>query len=169
MSRLTRLSRVREPVTFAALRLTEMSSESEVEEFARALARVSRAVKFGAGEAMRTLGVHAGQNFVLEELWREDGLTPGELARRIGVEVPTVTRAAQRMEATGLVRRVPDPRDARLVRVTLTAKGEALRDRLPAVLHSVYTQALERLTPQERTQLVRLLKRLAEHAQAPGP
>jgi hypothetical protein len=41
-------------------------------------------------------GVHAGQEYLLEALWQEDGLTIGELASRLGVEVPTVVRTAQR-------------------------------------------------------------------------
>ncbi|MGH2870930.1 MAG: MarR family winged helix-turn-helix transcriptional regulator [Solirubrobacteraceae bacterium] len=138
-----------------------MSAE-QVHEFADALARSSRAVKSAAGEAMRALGVHAGQNFVLEELWREDGLAPGELARRIGVDVSTVTRTAQRMEVAGLVRRVPDRDDARLVRVFLSERGNALREQLPVVLEGVYARLLASLTPDERTELVRLLRAVAE-------
>src|SRR3954447_22410400 len=146
-----------------------MNSETGAGDFARALARFSRAVKFGAGETMRALGVHAGQNFVLEELWQEDGLTPGKLARRIGIEVPTVTRAAQRMEVAGLVRRVRDPSDARLVRVWLTERGEDLRSELPTLLDQFYAQVLAPLAPEERAEFVRLLKRLAEHSHAPAP
>jgi DNA phosphorothioation-dependent restriction protein DptG len=132
----------------------------EVHEFADALTRAARSVKSAAGEAMRALGVHVGQNFILEELWQEDGLTPGELARRIGVDVSTVTRAAQRMEATGLVHRVADPTDARLVRVFLSERGRALQADLPAVLDEVYARALEGLTPGERSRLIQLLRKV---------
>jgi len=125
------------------------------------LARVSRRVKVAASEALREVGVHAGQNFLIEELAREDALTPGELARRIGVEVSTVTRAAQRMEVAGLVRRVPDPHDARLVRVALTPEGRAIAEQLPAILGRVYDEALADLTAAERARLVDLLRRIA--------
>lgn len=136
-------------------------SEDQGYEFADALARVARAVKSAAGEAMRALGVHAGQNFVLDELWREDGLTPGELARRIGVDVSTVTRTAQRMEAAGLVARAPDQGDARLIRVFLSERGRALRGELPPVLATVYAQALKELTPDQRATLIALLRQVA--------
>jgi MarR family transcriptional regulator, organic hydroperoxide resistance regulator len=133
-------------------------------EFGDALARVSRRVKGAASEAMREVGVHAGQNFLLEELVRDDALTPGELARRIGVEVSTVTRTAQRMEAAGLVRRVPDPADARLIRVALTDEGRTVAGRLPAILGDVYREFLAPLDAGERSQLVALLRRLADSA-----
>jgi MarR family transcriptional regulator, organic hydroperoxide resistance regulator len=135
---------------------------SEALEFGDALARVSRRVKGAAGEALREVGVHAGQNFLLEELARDDRLTPGELARRIGVDVSTITRTAQRMEAAGLVERVADTGDARLVRVALTAEGRSVADRLPALLAGVYDEALAALTADERRDLVRLLRRLAD-------
>jgi DNA-binding MarR family transcriptional regulator len=134
---------------------------SDALEFGDVLARVSRRVKGAAGEALRELGVHAGQNFLLGELALDDHLTPGELARRIGVDVSTITRAAQRMESAGLVHRVADAADARLVRVALTAEGRAVADRLPALLDDVYDRALEPLTADERRTLVRLLRRLA--------
>ena len=135
--------------------------DRDAREFGDALARVSRAVKAAAGEAMRELGLHPGQNFILGELWREDSLTPGELARRIGIEVPTVTRATQRMESAGLVKRIPDDTDARLVRVRLTERGSAMREQLPPILERVYNDALAPLAADERRALVALLMRVA--------
>jgi DNA-binding MarR family transcriptional regulator len=133
---------------------------SDALEFGDVLARVSRRVKVAASEALREVGVHAGQNFLIDELAHEDALTPGELARRIGVEVSTMTRATQRMEATGLVHRVPDARDARLVQVALTPEGRAIAEQLPAILGRVYDQALADLTTAERKTLVDLLRRI---------
>lgn len=142
---------------------------SEAREFGDALARVSRRVKTAAAEAIRELGVHAGQNFILEELLSDDALTTGELARRIGVEVSTITRATQRMEAAGLVQRARDETDARLVRVALTDTGRSVARRLPAVLGQVYEKALDGLTPNQQATLVRLLRRLADELDQNGP
>ena len=47
-----------------------------------------------------------------------------------------------RAEAAGLVRRVPDPRDGRLVRIQLTAKGERILNKLtPAHLVELHSLA----------------------------
>jgi MarR family transcriptional regulator, organic hydroperoxide resistance regulator len=130
--------------------------------FGDALARVSRLVKAAAAEALREVGVHAGQNFLLDELAADDGLTPGELARRLGVDVSTVTRTAQRMEAAGLVERVRDATDARLIRVALTDRGREVAAELPVILGRVYERFLGPLDGGERDDLVALLRRLAE-------
>jgi len=138
-------------------------------EFRNVLALVSRGMKGAAADGMRRLGLHVGQNFLLEELWRQDRQTPGELARRIGVEVPTITRASQRMEAAGLLARTPDESDRRVVRIGLTARGQALRDELPGLLDRAAEQALTGLTETERGQLVALLRRVAENLPGPAP
>ena len=134
-----------------------------MDEFLAVLTSVSRAVKAYLESRLLAHGVHAGQQFILECLWQEDGLTPGELAQRVGVETPTVTRAAQRMEATGLVRRIPDEEDARLVRVYLTERGREVQRLLPALLRTATEEVLEGLAQKERAELVRLLKRVQQN------
>jgi len=136
-------------------------SRAQDREYAAALMQVSREIKAASAEALRELGVHIGQNFLLDELWREDGLTTGELARRIGVEVPTITRMTQRMEAAGLVTRARDDTDRRIMRILLTPAGEVLRDQVPAALDRVNARSLTGLSPAERQQLTALLRRVA--------
>jgi MarR family transcriptional regulator, organic hydroperoxide resistance regulator len=65
-----------------------------------------------ADEAMSHHGVRVGQHIVLSVLWEEDGLTPGEIARRLQVATPTIVNTATRMEEAGLLARKPDPADA---------------------------------------------------------
>ncbi|HEX5505421.1 MAG TPA: MarR family transcriptional regulator [Thermomicrobiales bacterium] len=137
-----------------------MAETTDADRFQALLAAVSRGMKARADRALGEHGARVGQQFILECLWREDDQTPGELAGRIGVETPTVTRAAQRMEAAGLVTRHPDPGDARLVRVRLTARGRALRGVIPAALRRVTDDALRGLTAGERAELERLLERV---------
>jgi DNA-binding MarR family transcriptional regulator len=40
------------------------------------------------------------------------------------------------MEITGLVKRIPDPDDARLVRVYLTERGREVQKLMPALLYT---------------------------------
>jgi len=134
-----------------------------MDEFLAVLTYASRAVKAHLESRLLAYNVHAGQQFILERLGLEDGLTPGELAQRIGVETPTVTRAAQRMEVTGLVRRIPDLDDARLVRVYLTERGREVQKLLPSVLRSATEEVLAGLTQDERVDLVRLLKHVQKN------
>jgi MarR family transcriptional regulator, organic hydroperoxide resistance regulator len=110
--------------------------------------------------ALSEHGVRVGQHFVLEQLWRKDGLTPGELAKRIGVETPTVTRAVQRMEAAGLAKREPDLEDARLVRVRLTERGKELEGVVPEIMEQVWDKALVGFSEEERAQFRQMMERV---------
>src|SRR5439155_1044659 len=85
-------------------------------DFQTAFWSTKHALSMATAAAFSRHGVHEGQQFILRQLWAEDGQTPGEIARRLGLATPTVTRAATRMEAAGLLRREPHPGDRRLVR-----------------------------------------------------
>lgn len=89
--------------------------------------QAAKLLREAADDAMSQHDVRVGQHIVLRELWEQDGLTPGEIARRIGVATPTVVNTATRMAEAGLVTRRPDRTDARLVRLHLTPAGEAAR------------------------------------------
>jgi MarR family transcriptional regulator, organic hydroperoxide resistance regulator len=108
-------------------------------------------------------GVHEGQQYLLRCLWAEDGLAPGELAKRLGLATPTVTRAAARMEAAGLLRRVPHERDRRLVRLFLTDRGRVLEKEIDREVAMLTERALASLDQSERLALVRFLDCIREN------
>lgn len=83
-----------------------------------------------------------------------------ELAVAQGVTQPSMTQLLRRLEDAGLVRRVPDATDGRVVLVQLTDLGdEALRNRWSTRLEHL-DKVLESLTPEERA----TLRRAAEDA-----
>jgi MarR family transcriptional regulator, organic hydroperoxide resistance regulator len=134
---------------------------ADSEWFLPLLAMISKGMKANVDKALMRRGARVGQQFILEVLWSEDGLAPGELSKRIGVETPTVTQAVKRMEAAGLVGRRRDPSDARLVRVFLTARGTALKKLVPADLAATTRAAFAGLSRPERVTLRKALERIA--------
>ena len=86
--------------------------------------------------------------------------TPGQLAREMRLSSGAMTNRLDRMEAAGLIRRLPDPSDRRGTLIEPTEEGHATWDRTvdsqaqrEALLASV-------LDPAEREELHRLLRRL---------
>jgi DNA-binding MarR family transcriptional regulator len=83
-------------------------------------------------------------NAVYAESGREHGLTPqqgqllcvlmvqpygmGELGAMLGLAKSSLTGLVDRTERNGMVRREPDPQDARAVRVALTPRGGRLAE-----------------------------------------
>jgi DNA-binding MarR family transcriptional regulator len=131
-----------------------------VTDLLRLLTRTHKALLAASDEAMSRHGVRAGQNLVLEVLWADDGLAPGELAARLGVTTPTVVNTANRMVAAGLLERRPDPADRRLVRLFLTDRGRAARAPIEEVRRRLAEHALGTLTPTERRNLGSALEKI---------
>ena len=127
------------------------------DNFQTAFWETKRALAMAAEAAYNRHGVRSGQQFILRCLWHTDGQTPGEVAKRLDLATPTVTRAATRMEAAGLLRRAPHPSDARLVRLCLTAKGRALESTIADEMRRLTARALDGLDATERKALIAAL------------
>ncbi len=125
-----------------------------------ALAKVCRAHRGNVGGMLAEFGLHVGQEMVLIELWQADGLRGGELACRLGVEPPTVTKMLRRLENFGLVERRPDPADARSFRAHLTPEGRALEGPVSRCFERAEEKTLAGLDPSERRELARLLTKM---------
>ncbi|SEH02747.1 DNA-binding transcriptional regulator, MarR family [Nonomuraea solani] len=114
--------------------------------------------------ALVPLGLHVGQELLLNQLWHEDGLTQGELIARLGVEPPTVTKTLQRLERAGIVYRAPDPERPRVGRVHLTDTGKALREPVEEIWNRMDEDMLQGFTPEERALLNRLIRAMPNNA-----
>ncbi|WP_219469387.1 MarR family winged helix-turn-helix transcriptional regulator [Nonomuraea rhizosphaerae] len=109
--------------------------------------------------AMAPLGLHVGQEFLLNKLWHEDGLTQSELIARLGVEPPTVTKTIQRLERAGFLRRSRDADRPRVSRVWLTDAGRALREPVERIWAELDEELVNGLGEEERELLAGVLER----------
>jgi len=131
--------------------------------------QAAKLLREAADEAMSQHGVRVGQHIVLSALWEQDGLTPGEIARRLGIATPTIVNTATRMEEAGLVARQPDPADARLVRLYLTPRGRSVREPVRAARAALERHATASLTAAElETLRAALTKIIAQFQGEPG-
>ncbi|MQA86770.1 MAG: MarR family transcriptional regulator [Streptosporangiales bacterium] len=140
--------------------MSDARSQWLSDDFQPAFWTAKRAMVEAAEAAYRRHGVREGQQFILMCLWEEDGLTPGEIARRLGLATPTVTKATKRMEPAGLVVRKPHPSDARLVLIYLTDRGRNLEKVLDEEMRRLSGRALRTLSEEEQAQFIRFLHEL---------
>ena len=89
------------------------------------------------------------------------------LAESLEVVPSSASRLCDRLEATGLLRRVPDPRDRREVRLLLTPAARRLLDELRERRRQALADVLERMPAPERQALVTALDSFAEAAGKP--
>ncbi|WP_217168021.1 MarR family winged helix-turn-helix transcriptional regulator [Streptomyces sp. AC512_CC834] len=90
----------------------------------------------------------------------------GEIADRMQVVGPHVTRQVQALEKRGLVRRVADPHDRRASLIEPTEAGTEAANRYVTSLLGWFAEALADWPQQDRDDLTRLLTRLADDVTA---
>lgn len=117
---------------------------------------------------LNNLGLHVGQEMLLLHLGDVGEISKSELAGRLGVQPPTVTRMLQRMEAAGLVETRADPQDARASLVYLSQQGVDLQTSIREALEQVDHQTLIGLTAAEVATLHDLLGRVRLNLAAVG-
>jgi DNA-binding MarR family transcriptional regulator len=95
-------------------------------------------------------------------LSRYQGPMPmGELGKALDVPLSTATRIVDGLVDAGVVQRVADPEDRRVVRVTLTEEGRKLNQIMNEYMQQRIDEVLGLFSDEERTQLKILLLKIA--------
>lgn len=111
----------------------------------RAAARVSR--RFEALYAEET-GLSVSEWRVLAHLLQAGPVSVRDIHVRVDLEKSRVSRAASRLEAAGLVAKLDNPDDGRLVALSLTEEGRKLMKRLGRIADDFQSALLRELGPE---------------------
>lgn len=121
------------------------------------LARVYLRTVRAMAEHLRPFGLTGAQFDVLAQVGAAEGRTQQELAESLLTTKGNICQLLSRMEAGGLLRRVPDGRANRL---HLTPAGRRLYAQVLPAHEAWVAQRFAVLTAEERAQLSGLLRRL---------
>ena len=127
------------------------------------LVQICRAHRNKAQELLARIDLHPGQEFLLLNLWPQDGLTHTEVAEHLCVQPATVSRMLDRLVKTGLVQRRMDADDQRVSRVYLTEKGQGLLGPIEQAWQELEDISFANLTLEERLLLRRILLQVNEN------
>ena len=126
--------------------------------------------KFETELAAANLGVTAGEARTLLYAGRSPGLRQAVLAERINVEPMTLVGFLDRLEAAGLIARLPDPSDRRAKRILPTDAARPLIEKIEAIALMVRETAIGDFSEREeeavRTGLLRMRSALATERKA---
>ena len=78
---------------------------------------------------LKKLGITYTQYLVFMVLWEKDGITVGELGEKLYLDSGTLSPVIKKMENKGFLVRTRSSRDERVVRITLTQKGNEMKER----------------------------------------
>jgi DNA-binding MarR family transcriptional regulator len=108
----------------------------------------------------RHLDMTSAQLQILGRVTFHEGISQAQLACILDMEPITVSRHVDRMEAAGLVERMPDPQDRRVKLLSLTDKGRDLLPKMKKLAQSIFEDAQEGLSADEREILLDCLERI---------
>lgn len=127
------------------------------------MAAATRIYRARIGAMLADIGLHAGQESVLKELDQEDGQSMTELAARLGVQPPTVTKMVGRLVSAGYVERRGSKSDGRLAHIFLTDNGREALVEIDRILKRLDRTAFAGIGSKERKKLGRTLRRIARN------
>lgn len=105
-------------------------------------------------------GITIAEWRVLAHLSQQDEVSIREIFRRVDLDKAKVTRAAQRLEARGLVRKAGNASDRRLVSLTLTENGRRMMHEIVPLALAFEQELLSALSAQRRVDLDDAIERL---------
>lgn len=92
-----------------------------------------------------------------------------DIAKRLRIEGPTMTRMLDSLEADGLVERLPDPHDRRTKQLRLTPQGEAVLEEIFTIADTLRARLLEGLPAETIDELNGFLGMLTDRLDAGLP
>jgi DNA-binding MarR family transcriptional regulator len=109
--------------------------------------RLVRTLRTTAVSVERETGLSTAQTFVLQLLLEAPAESMNDLADRTSTDQSSVSVVVSRLEAKGLVSRLPSATDARRTQVVITDEGATLMHRKPPTVQERLTRALECMQP----------------------
>ncbi|PAD20893.1 MarR family winged helix-turn-helix transcriptional regulator [Terribacillus saccharophilus] len=129
----------------------------------QSLDKVSSQMRRDYSESLRELNLYVGQENLLFRLWQGDGITQMQLCDHLKCEPPTVTNMVKSLEQNGFIYRKRDEKDARIMRIFLTEKGEEIKGPVDLKWQQQQEKLLHTFSPEERLLLRDLMKRMEKN------
>ncbi|MDD5544753.1 MAG: MarR family transcriptional regulator [Acidobacteriia bacterium] len=106
--------------------------------------------------------VSVSQCNALEMLADYEPVSVGELARRMFLEISTVSRVLDQLEKKAYVRRTPAPEDNRAWKLRLTARGRKLLEKTRALSIGQEMEVLKQVPAASRQHVVQAIRSLLQ-------
>jgi DNA-binding MarR family transcriptional regulator len=98
------------------------------------------------------------QHLILEALWEEEGISAGEIGKRLVLDGATLSGVMERMADRGWIVKETDAEDKRFLRIYLSERARELRPELVREREQANEEILAALSLEEKILLKRLLR-----------
>lgn len=133
------------------------------EEIRERLFKISAQMRRNFSELLNSVDLYVGQDQLLCQLWKEDGVTQVQLSESLNCEPPTVTNMINKLEKKGILLRKRDDADGRVSRVYVTHKGRELLEPVEKIWRQQTDKLLEGFSREERITLKNMMQRMEKN------
>ena len=109
---------------------------------------------------LKPFGLTYTQYIAFMVLWEKDDITVGEMGARLHLDNGTITPLLKKLEQGGYITRSRSVSDERIVRISLTEEGRAMKDKVAEIPLKI--GSCVNLTPEEGATLYRLLYKVID-------
>jgi len=138
------------------------SQPDPIREIVYLIRKLMQAGAIYSKELNKKYNVSAPQLATLRVLLHDGAMPPSQIAKQIMVNSSTLTGVIDRLEKKGLVSRLRNDPDRRIIRVELTEAGRTLAENAPPPIQVKIVKGMRRLEQTEREKIIQSLTRLAE-------
>jgi DNA-binding MarR family transcriptional regulator len=136
--------------------------DSGDESLADAFWSVARRLRETSQETLAPWDITPAQFRALRVLRRHGALRLSELSGHLHIAARSTTEVIDALESRDLVARRADPEDRRAILVEVTDHGTGVLDAIGTARGTEIAQAFDRLTPADRADLARILRKLRQ-------
>ncbi len=122
---------------------------------------LAKAYQMAHGDFRRRLqpyGLTPIQHLILEVLWEEEGVSAGEIGKRLVLDSATLSGVVERLANHGWITKAPNEDDKRSHLLFPTDKARKLKDDLLGEQEETNQKVLGKVSDAERLLLIRILK-----------
>ena len=126
-----------------------MKKEDLSRNFGFLLSDVARLMRKNFDSRVKEIGLTRSQWWLLNHLFRADGITQAELAETLEIERSSTGKLLDSLELKGWIKRVVDKNDRRSKRVFLTKEVEPIIKKMRGIAKKVREVSLGKLSSQQ--------------------
>jgi DNA-binding MarR family transcriptional regulator len=102
------------------------------------------------------------QSHIIYELFKRPDISLNELSETLSIDTSTLSRQIQQLVESGMVNRLPDPKDRRYVILSLTQKGEEQYREIAKTMEDYILGIFQNVPPDKKAQVLESLQILSD-------
>jgi DNA-binding MarR family transcriptional regulator len=138
----------------------QLEYEPTVYQVMVALRRIIRSIDIHSRRLVKHYGLTGPQLVLLQQIHKQEEITPGHLAKAISLSQATVSGILDRLEKRGLITRCRSASDRRKVLLKTTADAARMLETGPPIMQVSFVNAFSRLEDWQRTMILSSLQHL---------